>query len=170
GRAYEKDDQLNKAKEDYLEATRLAPQDATAFLRLGGLYTQQQAAGSAPGALQKAENLYQALRNLQRRTQSPYPRGLLFNNLGKLSEASAQLERALEMARTIDSKHQQIKTLLQLARTSHLGGKTTLAQQYATQAIGLAQANKMETLSIEGLVNLGNAFFIRGAYTEAENY
>jgi serine/threonine protein kinase len=170
GRAYEKDDQLNKAKDYYLEAAKLAPQDAAAFLRLGILYTQQQAAESALDAFQKAESFYQALSNLEGLTEARYQRGLLFNNLGKQSEASAQLERALEMARTIDSKHQQIKTLLQLARASDIGGKTALAQQYATQAIGLARANKMETLSIEGLVNLGDAFFRRGAYTEAENH
>jgi serine/threonine protein kinase/Tfp pilus assembly protein PilF len=170
GRAYEKDDKLNNAKESYLDATRLATQDATAFLRLGVIYTQQQAAEGALEAFQKAETFYQALSNLEGAAEAHYQRGLLFNNLGKLSEASAQLERALEMARTIDSKHQQIKTLLLLARVSDSGGKTTPAWQYATQAIALARANKMQTLSIEGLVNLGQAFFTRGAYTEAENY
>src|SRR5207244_13516135 len=35
GRAYEKNDQLKEAGENYLEATKLAPQDPAALLRLG---------------------------------------------------------------------------------------------------------------------------------------
>ena len=35
GRSYEKNDQVKEARENYLEATKLAPQDAAALVRLG---------------------------------------------------------------------------------------------------------------------------------------
>src|SRR5262249_21389965 len=52
GGAFEKDDQLNKAKERYIYAIRLAPQEAAPFLRLGILLAQQE---ETAGALEAFE-------------------------------------------------------------------------------------------------------------------
>ena len=41
GRAYEKNEELKKAIESYVEATNRDPQYATAFLRVGSLYARQ---------------------------------------------------------------------------------------------------------------------------------
>ena len=170
GRAFEKDDQLEKAKENYEEATRLNPEEAAAFLRLGGLCLQQRDAVRAEQAFDKAESLYWNLSNHEGVAEVLYQRGLLFNNQGKVHEARAQLQKSLDMARTIDSKHQQIKTLLQLARTSYVGGDTALARRQATDGIDLAQSNGMENLCTEGLIDLGNAFLTQGGYPEADKY
>ncbi len=170
GRTYEKNDELDKAKEEYREAIRIAPQDPVAFLRLGVVCGQQQDIANAMEAFEKAETLYEAVTNVEGATEARYERGYLLNNLNKLPEARGQLQRALEMARVIDNKHQQIKTQLELSRNYCTGGETARAIEQANEAVSLAQANDMENLSTEGILQLGNAFRVRGDYGEAEKY
>ena len=168
GRAYEKNDQIDKAIESYLKATQLAPDDPAAFLRLGILYGRKQDLANASAAFQTGETLYRALSNPEGVTEVFYQRGVLSNNLGKLAEARAQLEQALDMAQ--DNKHQRIRTLLQLSKVYYVGGKTTRAHEYATQAMDLAKANHMENLSTQGLIDLGYTYWFRGDYDEAEKH
>ena len=170
GRTYEKNDELDKAKEVYREAIRFAPQDPAAFLRLGAVCGQQQDIANAMEAFGKAEALYDAVTNVEGVAEARYERGYLLNNLNKLPEAREQLQKVLDTARIIDNKHQQIKTLLELSRNYCTGGETARAQQQANEAVSLAQANDMENLSTQGILQLGNAFRVRGDYGEAEKY
>src|SRR6266404_786468 len=100
GRAYEKNDQSEKAKESYQEATKLAPQEAAAFLHLGVVCGQMQDFPCASDAFQKAQSLYQALSNQEGVTEVFYQRGFLLLDQVKLAEARAQLENALQMTKT----------------------------------------------------------------------
>ncbi|MEK6321184.1 MAG: protein kinase [Acidobacteriota bacterium] len=170
GRAYEKNDQLDGAKQDYLEATRLAPQDPAAFLRLGFVNAQQQDYASAARAFDIAQSLYEAQSNVEGVVEVLYQRGVLLADLGKLPDAHAQVQKALDMARNIDSKQQQIRALLELSRIASTGGETAEAQQRATEAMDLAQFNEMENLLTQGLIELGNAFRVHGDYSDAEKY
>jgi len=168
GRAYEKNEEVEKAVESYREVTKLLPEDPAAFLRLGILHTQQQDVANATEAFQKAEALYQALRNFEGIAEALYQRSVLLTNLSKLAEARAQLEQSLEVARVTDNKHQQIRILLQLARVYYSRGEATRAQQYAAEA--KAQARGMENLSTQSLIELGNAVRAQGDFGEAERY
>ena len=103
GRAYEKNDDLKKAVETYTEAANRNPQYATAFLRLGILYGRQRDLANALSSFDKAEAIYQALGNIEGRTEAVYQRGALFNQLNKLLEAQDQLEQHLALARASDN-------------------------------------------------------------------
>lgn len=170
GRAYEKNDDLKKAIETYTEAANRNPQYATAFLRLGILYGRQRDLANAVSSLDKAEAIYQALGNIEGRTEAVYQRGALFNQLNKLPEAKTQLEQALALARASDNTSQKIKTLLQLSTVAIDSGQTVLATDYAREAVDLAQKNGMENLSAQSFVDLGYSFLVRGAPDEAEKY
>jgi serine/threonine protein kinase/tetratricopeptide (TPR) repeat protein len=170
GRAYEKNDDIKKAIETYAEATNRNPQYATAFLHLGILYGRQRDLSNALSSFDKAEGIYQALGNLEGRTEVVYQRGALFNQLGKLSEARTQLDQALDLARASDNTSQKIRTLLQLSTVAVDAGETTRATDYARQAVDLAQANGMENLSAQGLTDLGYTCLVRGEPDEAEKY
>jgi tetratricopeptide (TPR) repeat protein/predicted Ser/Thr protein kinase len=170
GRAYEKNDELKKAKENYQQAIKLAPQEAAAFLRLGVVCGQLQDFTCATEAFQKAEGLYQALRNLEGVTEVLYERGFLFLNGDKLHEARAELEKALQMTKTTRNKYQQIRAMLTLSSVSVVEGHSTQALQQATQAIALARDNGMENQATSGLIWLGNSFLLRGEYSNAEKY
>ncbi|MDX6527986.1 MAG: eukaryotic-like serine/threonine-protein kinase [Blastocatellia bacterium] len=171
GRSYEKNNQLDKAVESYVGAVNRDLQNATPFLRLGVLYGRQHKVTEANLAFDKAETIYQALGNVEGRAEVALQRGVLLNDIaGKVSEARAQLDQASDMARIVNNQYQQIKILFQLSSVSVKEGKADQAQQYAHDAVELAQANQMESMIARGSLELGNVHLGRGDYTEAEKY
>lgn len=172
GRAYEIDDQLDKAKENYGEAARLAPEDAAAFLRLGIVCVQQYDEAGALEVFQKAETIYRDLADHEGIAEVYYQRGILFNNRGELGKARAELEQALEVVggESSGNLHQQIRTRLELSRSFYTEGQITLAQQYAKDANDMARASHSENLATRGLIEIGSALMVLGNYQEAQTY
>jgi tetratricopeptide (TPR) repeat protein/predicted Ser/Thr protein kinase len=170
GRAYEKNDQLDKAKENYQEATQLAPQEAAAFLRMGVVCGQLHDFRCAAEAFQKAESLYQALGNQEGVTEVFYWRGFLFLDEVKPAEARTQLENALQMSKATGNRYQEIRALQALGSSSALDGNVVQAEQQVTEAIQLARDTGIESQATSGLIRLGDAFLLRGDYDQAEKY
>lgn len=170
GRAYEKNEQIEKAIESYQEATNRGPQYAPAFLRLGSLYGRAGNLASAEAAFSKAEELYQSQGNIEGRTEVYYQRGQLYNQLNKLAEARQQLQQALDGARVTNNDYQLIRTLLQLTSVVDSESNKVLAREYVQQAMNLAQANGMQSLIVKGLIDTGNVFFVHGENDDAEKY
>ncbi|HEX9628497.1 MAG TPA: protein kinase [Pyrinomonadaceae bacterium] len=170
GRAYENNNDLKGAIQSYTEASTRNPQYATAYLRLGIVFGQQGDLAKALSSFETAESIYQALGNIEGRTEVIFRRGALFNKRNKLAEAKTQLEQALALAKANDNKSQIIKVLLQLCSVSFDAGETERSTGYAREAVDLAQKSGMENLSSLALVDLGNSFLIRGQPDEAEKY
>jgi serine/threonine protein kinase/Tfp pilus assembly protein PilF len=170
GRAYENNNDLNGAIQSYTEASTRNSQYATAYLRLGIVFGQQGDLAKALSSFETAESIYQALGNIEGRTEVVFQRGALFNKRNKLAEAKTQLEQALALAKANDNKSQTIKTMLQLSSVSFDAGETERSTGYARDAVDLAQKNGMENLSAQALVDLGNSFLVRGQPVEAEKY
>lgn len=170
GRAYEKNDEIKKAIESYVEATNRAPQYATAFLRAAIIYGKQLNLASATANFDKADGLYQALGNYEGQAEVAYQRGFLFVQIDKLADAQRQLERALDLARAISSQYAQVKALLKLGDVIVDQGNVEQGRQYMRQAIDLAQANGIDNYVKRGLVDLGNTFIVSSDYGEAEKY
>lgn len=170
GRAHEKNEDHEKALESYLQSIKYDPRYAPAFLRLGRLYSQNQDIKNAFHSYDEAEEIYQDTGNQEGVVTALYYRGALFNSIEKTTEARANLEKALKIAELLTSKHQQIKTMLELSSVSYTEGNSAQAQEYATQAITLARQDNLENLTAGGLIELGNTYFIRGEYEEAKKY
>ncbi|HEX8472670.1 MAG TPA: tetratricopeptide repeat protein [Pyrinomonadaceae bacterium] len=171
GRAYEKDEKLDKAIESYLEATRRDPQSAAGFLRLGILYGRKNDAPNATAAFDRAEKLYRDSSNFEGVAEVLYQRGNMAQKMSKVDEANKYLEQVLDITRSTDqNQHQRIKTLLQLSSVACIAGNTAKAQEFSTQALNLARANGLENLATRGLMDLGNAFLLRGEFKEAEEH
>lgn len=171
GRAFEKNEELDKAISSYIEATNRAPEYATAFLRLGTLYGRKREVSTALATFNRAEAIYEALNNVEGRAEVRYRRAVLLNDTeGRVPEAREQLEKARVLAEAINSQYQQIRILLLLSSVAYKQGNTTQAQTYARAAVDLAQANQMEALVAKGLTDLGNVYFAKGDYSEAESY
>jgi tetratricopeptide (TPR) repeat protein len=168
GRAYEKNDQTDKAIEQYIAATSRDPLYATAFLRVGVLYGRTGQQDSAMAAFKKAEEIYQAQGKNEGRTEVLLQRGILFNKVGKVAEAREQLQQALAIARTNPNLHQQIQALLQLSSLAVDAGEIPLAQQSAREAVELARNNDLENLTAGGLIDLGSVYLTHGDYAGAE--
>ena len=170
GRAYQKNGEGDKALESYQQAVTLDPQYAAAYLRSGILYGRRQEMQKANESFDKAETIYQALSSLEGITEVLFQRGYLLNNVDKTADARAQLEKALGITGVTDSKHQRIKILLQLSSLSCTEGDVMRARLYADEAIDLAQTDHTEVLAADGMIDLGNSFFLRGELAEAEKY
>ncbi|HEX8493867.1 MAG TPA: tetratricopeptide repeat protein [Pyrinomonadaceae bacterium] len=170
-RAYEKYEEQAKAIDKYVEATLRNPQYALAILRAGSLYGRQHDTAGALNAFDKAQALYESLGHVEGRANVHYERGQLLINIGKLSDAGAQLQRAFELANASGNEAQKINVLLQQSRLAYIQGAPDKAQQYATEAINFAQQRGLDDLLALSLNELGYAFFVSGKYEEAEkNY
>ncbi|MGB8507655.1 MAG: tetratricopeptide repeat protein, partial [Pyrinomonadaceae bacterium] len=171
GRAYERNDETQKAIDSYVKATNLEPSDATAFLRLGVLYGRRQDTASALVTFEKAENLYRAARNEEGRAEVLYQRGNMYNVANKLAEARQNLQQSLELSRAGDFQYQRVLTLLALSSVMISDNRQLAeAERYAREAVDFARSNGMFNLTARGLTDLGNVYFSGGDYAKAEDY
>lgn len=170
GRAYEKNDQPDKANENYTRAASLNPQLATAYLRAGVVHVRGGDTNGATAGFERAEALYKAQGNFEGVAEVQRQRGILFRGSGRYDEARAQVKLAFDTARTTGNDSQQILALIELSYLSFSEGKTAEAQEYARQAVTHAQEKHLENLGAGALIELGNSFLGHGDYDEAENY
>ena len=170
GRAYEKNDDINMALENYLKATTIDGQYPTAYLRAGDIYSRKQDVASASAAFDKAETLFKALGNAEGVGEILRQRGKLFRGVGKYSEAKALFEQALETARATGNESQQVLSLIELANLAFNEGFSKDAQNFATEAVDFAKQRHLENLTAGGLIELGLSFSSSGDYPQAERY
>ncbi|MFN2491705.1 MAG: tetratricopeptide repeat protein [Pyrinomonadaceae bacterium] len=168
GRAHEKNEETNKAIEQYQEATRRDPNYPAAFLRLGFVLRRSQKFDDAGAAYNKAYRLFDTSNEIEGMAEVSYQRGILLSQQGKVAEAKAQFEQALNKSAALDNQDQRIKILLQLSNISIVAGEAGQAAQYSQQALELAQASGIENLATAGLIDIGNSYFVRGSLPEAE--
>lgn len=171
GRAYEKNNQPDKAIENYTTAANKDPQNAIAFLRLGVMQGRRNREAEALGAFDKADTVYQALGNVEGRAEVALQRGVFLNDVAaRPNDARPSLEQAREIAKVVNNAYQQVRILFQLSSVAIKQGHTDQAQQYANEAIQLAESNQMETLIARGNNEIGNLYFAQGNYSEAERH
>jgi serine/threonine protein kinase/tetratricopeptide (TPR) repeat protein len=169
GRAYEKENDIKKAIESYVEATKRDTKYAPAFLRLGSLYGRQGNPVSSDSAFKKADELYRQQNNREGGAEVYFLRGELYIQLNKPTEAKVQLEQALAEARATNNEYQKIKSLFKLSNVPDIQGDRAQAEAYVQEAMRLARANGMEALIASGLIDLGNTYLARDN-AEAEKY
>lgn len=170
GRAYEKNEELNKAIESYKRAADLDPQYGISFLRVGSLYARQLDQASATAAFDKADTIYQALGNYEGQAEVAFQRGVLCDQMTKLDDARQYLGRALTLAKDTKNEYLQVKTLQQLGDVEVDAHNLPEARKYMLDAIALAQTKGIDNLMKRGLVDLGNTFLAEAKYAEAEKY
>ena len=168
GRAFERNEQPDKALAQYEAALSKDPLYATAFLRAAVIYTKTGKSDAAIEKLQKAEQIYQAQGNSEGRTEVLFQRGTLLDKTGKLQDAQTQLQQALDIARTTGNLSQQIQAMLQISSVAVDAGDIARAQQSAQQAIDLATSQRSENLAAGGLINLGSVYLAHGDYPLAD--
>lgn len=171
GRAYERNNQSDKAIESYTTATQKDSQNATAYLRLGVLQGRRHKLPEANSAFDNADTIYQALGNIEGRAEVALARGAVLNDItGNLGDAAKQLEQAREMAKVVSNTFQQIRILFQLSSVAIKQGQAEQAQEYAREAVQIAQSNQMESMIARGNIEIGNVYLGRGNYSEGEQY
>lgn len=169
GRAYEKNEDLNRAIAAYVKATQLDPQSAAAWLRSGILYGRRQQLPMANEAFSKAEDIYRAMSNQEGLAEVHYQRGSLAR-IRNLPEAKTQLERSLAISRESSSEYQAIRTSLHLSSVYFAMGDSARAKSIAGEAVKAAQRLNSRTLAANGLIDLAYTLLSRGEYAETRSY
>ncbi len=180
GRAYERNEKLDQAAENYLAATQQDPQSPAAFLHLGIASSRQQKLQSAEDAFKQSEKLYALKDNHEGLAEVMYQRGVLYFRNGKIDDAKRQLESLLEMLRNdqkqsssnqnVDNNYQVAKAELQLSLVYRDAGNIDKAKQLAADAVSIAQNSNLKNVATTGLIDLGLALLSRGDLDEAGQY
>lgn len=168
GRAYEKNEQSDKAIETYQEAANLNPHQAAAFLRLGIMLGRRGRNPEAKLALDQAYKLFDLGTEIEGLTEVLLQRAVMLGQEGNVTDARAQLLQALEKSAALENKDKRIKVLLNLSNTEIIAGNPDQAQQYSSQAVELAKANGLDSLTMQGIIDIGNVYLIKGNFPEAE--
>jgi tetratricopeptide (TPR) repeat protein len=159
GRAYEKNEETDKAIESYRKAISLNGQYGAGFLRLGILLRRKAEYDNSNEAFDRAENIYDRLSNDEGVAEVKYQRGVSLSFQEKTDAARNQFEQVIGNPRA--NKYQKIRAMLQISSVCSGLGKTPCAEEYASNAINLAKQERMENLTSKGLIYLGNAFLAR---------
>lgn len=170
GRAYEKNEELERAIASYVKATEFDPQAAAAFLRAGILHGRRQQLSQADAAFAKAENIYRAMSNQEGLAEVYYQRGSLKARIRRLPEAQAQLEQSLAMSRASSSEYQAIRTSLQLSNVYYAAGDSARAEAIAADAVKAAQTLNSRTLATDGLIDLAYTLLAQGEFARTRAY
>ncbi|MDX6711126.1 MAG: eukaryotic-like serine/threonine-protein kinase [Blastocatellia bacterium] len=168
GRAYESNEQVDKAIENYLKAIELDGNYATAYLRVGILYSRGRDSTAALSSLDRAESLYKLLANTEGKTEVLYRRAITLRRLGRHDESRAQFQKALDSARDSNNDPQHINVLLGMSTLDRLLGNLVQAQNEAREAVTFARQRGLETLAADGIIELGNAMVNGADYAGAE--
>src|SRR5262245_2930274 len=171
GRAYEKNDETDKAIEEFSTVTRLDPQSAAAHLRLGYLFgVRLLNKEKAESYFREAERLYRSLGRFGGVAEVNFQRGVMYGGLNQLEQERKQLEQARDQSKLLTNKYQHIKTLLQLSGNSLYLENYALAREQADEAMNMASAEKMNDLFAKGLIALGMISRTQSDYYQAEQY
>jgi tetratricopeptide (TPR) repeat protein len=169
GRAYEKNEDLDRAIASYVKATELDPQSAAAWLRSGILHGRRRQLPKAAEAFSKAEDIYRAMSNQEGLAEVHYQRGSLARSRD-FPEAKAQLERSLAISRESSNEYQAIRTSLQLSSVYFAMADSNRAKSIAGDAIKAALRLNSRTLAANGLIDLAYTLLSRGEYAETRTY
>ncbi|MBC7930937.1 MAG: tetratricopeptide repeat protein, partial [Rubrivivax sp.] len=167
GRAYDKNNETERAVASFTEATTHDPSYVAAFLNLGVLHARQKNLPGAATAFERAEKLYVAAGNQEGEAEVRYQRGRLAVEQKPKDEARRELELSLALARATNNLYQQVQAMLQL---SYVQDTAEQGQALARDAIDLAQASGMTNLVASSYITLGNLFLRQGNYDEAERH
>jgi tetratricopeptide (TPR) repeat protein len=169
-RAYENNDELDKAISSYQRAAELDAHNPATHLRLAILYGRKQDLAGATGAFDRSERLYKDAQDFEGQAEVAYQRGFLLSQLSKTSDARKEAHMSMEIANVADNKYQQVRARLLLGSIAYSTGDTAQGQKLVTEALDLARANDMETLTTQSLLDLGYALMIKRSYDVAEGY
>lgn len=171
GRMYEKNEETDNAIDAYrqflapLPAQGAENQAAAAHLKLGILHGRKKDAAAFEPHFSLAKTLYRNSSNKEGITEVSIQRAKILDSLNQLEAARAELEAARSEAL---SSYQRLFILLQLCSNSLAKNDKPQAQREAEEAIRLAQGERLDSLATQGMIQLGQIFFMRGEFPSAE--
>ncbi len=168
GRAYERANLTANAVESFGKALALDPQNAAGKLRLAILAGRQSNLPKAGGLFTEAESNYRLTGDFEGVAETVLQKGRTFRNARNLAEAKAGATQALDLAKTTGNVAQQVRARFDLATVLLLGGDAQRAVEESAAAVVAARRDGFDTLSVQGLIDLANAYLTQYRLKEAE--
>jgi tetratricopeptide (TPR) repeat protein len=167
-RAQETAAQLSDARASAERAVGLDRQYSAAYLRLGIIESFQAHKEQSLAAFAEAERLYRAASNKEGEAEVLLKRGSLQNKTGDLAGARVSLERAREIAQTLENQFQIVQADIQLGSVLTSEGRSSDAEQLVAAAVTKARDSGLETVAADGLIDLAAALQTAQRLTDAE--
>jgi tetratricopeptide (TPR) repeat protein len=168
GRVHEAMGAVPKAVESYRQAGQLDAENPAPFLRMGILYGRAGDTAASEAAFKRAEELYTARGRVEGVATVSLERGVMLDRAQRGAEAVASLQRALQLAASVDSSYLRAAALFKLSSIAGYAGRIEEAERHAREALRLGE--EFEGLKAFGLVDLGNAFVYRKQLKTAEQH
>ena len=168
GRAQEAGARLDDARASFERAVANDRQYAAGFLRLGILAAAEGRRAESLAAYAEAERLYKAASRQEGETEVLIRRGALLDTLGEFRDARAALERALALARSIESPFHVVRAQMFLSSVTASEGRLAEAEQMASDAVKTALDAGLETVAADGLIDLAATLMYASKPAEAE--
>ena len=168
GRAQENNNEIAGAVRSYETAASLRPDNPAAFVHLGILKSRQQDKAGAEFFFGRAEELYQLKQNMEGLGEVAFQRAHWANELGESAQASAWLDKCMQIAHQIPSVQLEIRALTQRSNVEYDSNQDDQAIEDAGKAIQLARENNLEYWVTDGLIRQGNAYLDKHDFADAE--
>jgi tetratricopeptide (TPR) repeat protein len=159
GRVHEAMEAVPQAVAHYRQAAQLDAENPAPYLRMGILFGRSGDAEAAESAFKRAEELYSARGRVEGVATVSYERGVMFDRVERLPDAVTALQRALQLATSVDSSYLRAAVLFKLSGVAGAQGRYDDAERHARE--GLRMSEGFDGLNAFGLVDLGNVFLYR---------
>lgn len=140
------------------EAANLDPQLAAAWLRKGVLEASLTQLDAARESFRRAEEIFDLRGDLEGLVELFRARAAALSSSRQLDQARNDLARALTLATTLGSPSVRARVLFSLSRLHQEQGQGDLAIERAQQACKIAEESQLEELSVQGTLDLANAW------------
>ena len=168
GRVHEAMGAVPNALASYQQAGQLDAENPAPFLRMGILYGRAGDTAASEAALKRAEELYLARGRVEGVASVSLERGVMLDRADRSDEAVVALQRALQLATSVDSNYLRAAVLFKLSSVAGYKGRIDEAERHARDALRLGE--EFDGLKSFGLVDLGNAFLYRKQLKPAEQH
>ena len=128
-----------KALESYRQAGQLDAENPAPFLRMGILYGRAGDTAASEAAFKRAEELYSARGRVEGVATVSLERGVMLDRADRSDEAVVALQRALQLATSVDSNYLRAAVLFKLSSVAGYKGRFDDAEKYAREALRLSE-------------------------------
>jgi tetratricopeptide (TPR) repeat protein len=164
----ERQDHTDEAIEGYQHALGIDPNYAAAMLRLGYMLTRKGDFDRATNSFRNAERIFQVSSEYEGAVEAEIGQANMLIRSSRAGAALPLIDKALTTAQTIGSPFLVIRLELLKGVIYRSLGPPEKAEAILRQAIGEAEAQRMDNLASSGLVDLGNLYMTRRDLDSAE--
>jgi tetratricopeptide (TPR) repeat protein len=152
------------------QALKIDPALAGAKLRLASVMDRLGKKDDAQKLFEEAESLFNTASNYDGVAETLLQRAISLGKANRTGESEVLIGRAMALAVSTGDVYHQLRLQLVLALAYRNTGRTAQSKDIAERGIKMAIDNRMDAVAAIGLLDLGNAYLLRGEPEPAKSY